>query len=140
MGRVIGLDFGTKRTGIAVTDPLQIVVNPLNTLPTPEVLAFLKEYIAREPVDLIVCGHPGTEDKDTQEALNQFVKALKDACADTPFVFQDETLSSRRASRVIYQAGVKKMRRRDKGLVDQVSAMLILQEYLGHSHDMPTSL
>jgi putative holliday junction resolvase len=132
MGRILGLDFGTKRTGIAGTDPLQIVVSPLGTFPTPDVIGFLKEYTMQTKVDRLVCGHPGTEDSKTLHALDGFIKKLKAEIPALEVVFQDEQYTSQRASAIILRSGVPKMKRRNRALIDQVAAVLILQEYLGH--------
>jgi putative Holliday junction resolvase len=132
MARILGIDFGTKRTGIAATDPLKIIVSPVITLPTEEVLDFLVNYMKTEIVEGIVCGHPGEENKETLSALEQFVHRIKTTFPDIPVFFQDEHLTSRKASDLIVRSGLRKKKRRDKSLIDKVSAVLILQEYLGH--------
>lgn len=136
MGRVLGIDFGTKRTGLAVTDPLKIIVRPLATVDTDNVLGFLKEYTQSEAVEYFVCGHPGSGHKETLDSLLAFVEQLKSCFPDIPIVFQDEQLSSSRASALISRSGLPRMKRRNKALIDQVSAVLILQEYLGHLNDV----
>lgn len=138
MARILGIDFGTRRTGIAVTDPLKIIVSPLTTLKTEEVIDFLKGYMEAEKVESLVCGLPGSENTDTRRALEKFVEQLKVNFPHLPIAFQDEDLTSRKASEVILRSGLKKMKRRDKALVDKISAVLILQEYLGHLNDVHT--
>lgn len=138
MARILGIDFGTKRTGIAATDPLKIIVSPVASVNTPEVIDFLKDYMKTEPVEALVCGLPGSENTDTLKSLEEFVVALRTHFPLLPIHFQDEHLTSRDASSIIFKSGVRKMKRRDKGLVDRVSAVLILQEYLGHLNDVHT--
>ncbi len=139
MARILGIDFGTKRVGIAVTDPLQLIVNPLVVKAPEQVIPFLREYLASEDIELIVCGEPGIEYASTRVALDRFVVLLKEAFPGIPVVFQDEHLTSHKASGIILRSGVPKMKRRDKALVDSVSAVLILQEYLGHLGDVHLS-
>ena len=136
MARILGIDYGTRRTGLAATDPLQIIVNPLTVLPTEEILPFLETYCKQEEVEKIVCGIPGEQFIETRKAIQAFVRALKKVLPEMPVVFQDESLTSQRASGIILQSGLRRMQRRDKRLVDQVSAVLILQEYLGHLNDV----
>src|SRR5690606_14989104 len=135
MARVLGMDFGTKRTGLAVTDPMQIIVNPLAVLPTEEIIPFLEDYFRKEEVELLVCGLPGEKDTGVRQALATFMKEFEKRLPELRIVYQDEQLTSDRASGIIRKSGLKKMQRRDKSLIDQVSAVLILQEYLGHLND-----
>jgi putative Holliday junction resolvase len=139
MPRIIGIDFGTKRIGLAVTDPLQIIVSPLATVETEIALDFLKKYIQSEKVELFVCGYPGPEHAETIQAIESFVQQLKEHFPLIPVAFQDEQLSSVRAAAIIRSVETRKMKRRDKTLVDKVSAVLILQEYLGHLKDIPNT-
>jgi putative Holliday junction resolvase len=136
MARILGIDYGTKRVGVAVTDPMQIIVQPLETVPTSQAVHFLKEYTRQEKVELLVCGKPDARYSDTLAALDAFILELQTALPELRIVFQDEDLTSQRASGIILHSGAKRMQRRDKSLVDQVSAVLILQEYLGHLNDM----
>jgi putative Holliday junction resolvase len=136
MARIIGIDFGTKRIGLAVTDPDQIIVSPLAVIPRGEVLRFISDYIAKEKVECVVCGMPGEQYADTRKALETFIVELKTVLGEIPVAFQEEHLSSSKASDIILRSGVSKMKRRDKGLIDKVSAVLILQEYLGHLNDV----
>jgi len=138
MARILGIDFGTKRTGIAATDPLKIIVSPVATVSTSEVIDFLKVYLKTEPVEALVCGLPGNENTDTLQSLEEFVAQLRIHFPHLPIHFQEEHRTSREAASLIYKSGLRKMKRRDKGLVDRVSAVLILQEFLGHLNDVHT--
>ncbi len=139
MARILGIDFGTRRTGIAATDPLKIIVSPVTTLKTEDVIDFLISYMKSEKVESIVCGLPGEENTDTRRSLERFVDQLKIHFPELPIMFQNEHMTSRRASELILKSGLKKMKRRDKSLIDKVSAVLILQEYLGHLNDVNTT-
>lgn len=133
MARILAIDYGTKRTGIAVTDPLQIIANGLDTLPTEQVFDFLKKYIAEEPVETIVVGEPMYPDGNPAQIAPQvqaFVKQLRELFPTLKVLMQDERFTSEDAKKIILQSGAKKKKRQDKGLVDKISAVLILQEYL----------
>jgi len=136
MARILGIDYGTKRIGFAVTDPLQIIVSPLAVIAAEEAIPYLMDYVAKEEVELLVLGMPGEAYEKTRSALKEFVGKMRKVLPQVPIVYQDEHLTSRKASEIILQSGARKMQRRDKGLVDQVSAVLILQEYLGHLKDV----
>ena len=133
MSRVIALDYGKKRTGIAVTDPLKIIANPLETVETQRLFDFLKSYFEREEVEAIVLGYPRkldmTDTNTTQDVL-QLEKRLKKSFPAKNVVLQDERLTSRMALDAMIRGGMKKKDRRIKGNVDRISATLILQEYL----------
>ncbi|OWY18180.1 Holliday junction resolvase RuvX [Sphingobacteriales bacterium UPWRP_1] len=133
MGRVVAIDFGLKRTGIAVTDELKITANGLTTLDTPALLPFLKNYIATEPVEIIVVGEPlnlnGTETHAT-EAAGKLVQELLKLFPQIPVEREDETYTSKMAMQTLVTLGVSKKKRRDKKLIDKVSATLILQSFL----------
>ena len=132
----MGIDFGMKRTGISVTDPNQIIVQGLETQETGTVLAFIISYAGREPVDEIVVGYPFVEgawgDRRFKEKLDQFIADLKKAFVSIPVTLHDERNTSVHAREIISQSGLKKSKRQDKALLDKTSAILILQEYLGH--------
>jgi putative Holliday junction resolvase len=136
MGRIMGIDFGLKRTGISVTDPNQIIVQGLETQETTTVLTFIINYATREPLDEIVVGYPFVEgawgDKRFKEKLDKFIADLKKAFNSIPVSLHDERNTSVHAREIISQSGFKKSKREDKGLLDKTSAILILQEYLGH--------
>lgn len=135
MARILGIDFGTKRVGFAVTDPLQIIVNPLEVRERRDALQFLTDYCSKEQVELIVCGQPAERYQETRTALLGFIAEVQKALPDMRIVYQDEELSSDRAAGIIRRSGLRKYQRRDKSLIDKVSAVLILQEYLGHLRD-----
>ncbi|MEM6964887.1 MAG: Holliday junction resolvase RuvX [Bacteroidota bacterium] len=136
MARILGIDYGTKRVGIAVTDPLQIIVNGLTTVPTDEIFEFLEKYTKEEGVESIVVGLPTNEDGTPAQIAHLivgFIRKVKKLFPEMEVDTQDERYTSQDAKEIILQSGVKKKRRRkDKGLVDEVSAVLILQDYLGH--------
>lgn len=133
MGRIIALDYGKRRTGIAVTDPLQIIAQPLETVDSDKLIAHLTAYFLREQVDLIVLGDPRNldgSDTDATALVNTFEETLQKAFPQYRIVRVDERLTSRMAKQAIIDAGYKKKDRRNKKLVDTVAAALILQTYL----------
>ncbi len=133
MGRILAIDFGTKRTGIAVTDPLRIVPGGLTTVATHELMAFLAGYFAKEQVDLIVVGHPTNmngEESASMQQIRPFVDKLRKQYPDKEVVMFDERFTSVLAQKAILEAGIKKMARRNKALVDEVSATIILESYM----------
>ena len=135
MARILGIDYGTKRIGIAKTDPLQIIVTGLTTVPTKEIFDFLKKYIEEEEVECIVVGEPMHEDGSPAQIAHLvvgFIRKIKKLFPDIKVDTQDERNTSQDAKEIIFLSGLKKKKRRDKGLVDEVSAVLILQDYLGH--------
>ncbi|MBQ8047621.1 MAG: Holliday junction resolvase RuvX [Prevotella sp.] len=155
--RILSIDYGRKRTGIAVTDPLQIIANGLATVSTSELYAYLAEYVGREPVERIVIGKPLQTNGRPSENLarvEQFVNRWRKNRPDIPIDYYDERFTSVMAHRTMIDAGLKKTARQDKALVDTISATIILQGYLENrrmkgrhdtsSHapdpDIPTSL
>jgi putative Holliday junction resolvase len=133
MGRIMAIDYGGKRTGLAVTDPLQIIATGLMTIETPKLMAFLKTYIPTESVELVLVGMPTNwDDSDTHNTANvrRFIVAFKKAHSATPIQEVDERYTSKMASHAISQMGLKKKRREQKGLIDEVAATIMLQEYL----------
>ncbi len=135
MSRILGIDFGKKRTGLSVTDPLQIIVTGLDTQDTSLLRPFIKDYLQKEEVEKIVIGLPTHKDgnftliKSDIDALALF---LNKEFPKIEIDFQDESFTSLEAKSVIFRSGVKKEKRKDKKLVDKVSAILILQKYLKH--------
>ncbi|EON77646.1 Putative Holliday junction resolvase [Lunatimonas lonarensis] len=134
MGRVLAIDLGTKRTGLAVTDPLQLVANPLETIPTHTLLTFLKAYCGREEVETLVLGYPksmdGTDTNMTKQVLTM-QKKLANIFADKKVVLVDERFTSKMAMQSMIAMGSKKKDRREKaGNLDKISATIILQTYL----------
>lgn len=134
MGRILAIDYGQKRCGVAATDPLQITPGGLGCIPTHQLLAFVTEYCQREPVERIILGYPrqmNNEESASMKYIRPFVGRLKQALPEIPIEYQDERFTSRLAQRAIREAGIGKRRReQDKGLVDEVSAVIILQSYL----------
>jgi putative Holliday junction resolvase len=133
MGRLLCLDYGRKRVGIAVTDPLKIIAGGLDTVPTHQIRDFLKTYLVDEEVEVLVVGYPKTLRNEPSEAaryIDPFLKWFRERYPAIPLELFDERFTSRMAERSIIEAGVPKMARRDKGLRDKVSASLILQSYL----------
>lgn len=133
MARIMSFDYGTKRLGIAVTDPLQIIANGLTTIHPKDVLDFLKKYLQTEQVEAFVVGEPKQMDGTASESAQHvkgFVNLLKKNFPDIPVVMVDERFTSKMASAAILQSGAKKKTRQDKALVDTVSATIILQSYM----------
>ncbi|MGB5821650.1 MAG: Holliday junction resolvase RuvX [Saonia sp.] len=133
MGRVVALDYGKRRTGIAVTDELQIIASGLTTIATNELLGFLKDYVKVEQVDLFVMGEPKQMDNTPSESealIQPFLEKMLRTFPEIPIERQDERFTSKMAFQSMLDSGVKKKKRRDKGLVDEISATLILQAYL----------
>lgn len=133
MGRILALDYGTKRTGIAVTDSLQIIATALETVRTHRLLAFLSDYCLREKVVLFVLGMPKNldlSDTKTTQAVRTLEKQLKKQFPQIPVCLTDERFTSKIALDAMRRGGMKKKDRREKGAVDKISAVLILQSYL----------
>ena len=133
MGRILALDYGRKRTGIAVTDVLQIIANGLTTVPSHTLPDFLLQYVAREPVDLILIGLPKQMNNELSESMKYikpFAQRLKKILPNIPVEFVDERFTSVLAHRTMIDAGLKKKDRQSKELVDEVSATIILQSYM----------
>lgn len=138
MGRLLCLDYGKKRVGIAVTDPLRIIAGGLKTVPTHHIRDYLKTYIAGEEVDRLVVGYPKTVRNEPSEAIryiDPFIRWFRKEFPAIPVDLYDERFTSRMAERSLLEAGVPKLARRDKSLVDKVSASLILQSYLDASRN-----
>jgi putative Holliday junction resolvase len=133
MGRILAIDYGVKRTGIAVTDPLRIIATALETVLTAELLKFLKAYLQKEPVDEFVVGMPKTllnEDSEIAPAVRKFVEHLKVTFPEKPVHLVDERFTSSMAKRAMIDGGMKKKDRRVKGNVDKISATIILQSFM----------
>lgn len=137
MGRILAIDYGKKRTGLAVTDSLRMIATALETIPTAELLAYLKTYTQKETVDEFVIGMPKTlknEDSQTAPLVRQFVGELKKNFPDKPVHEVDERFTSSLAQRAMIEGGMKKKDRQEKGNVDKISATIILQSFLESSH------
>ncbi len=134
MARIIALDIGKKRTGIAVSDPLQIIASALETVETGELIGFLKRYIAKEQVEKVVVGYPLNFDDSPTDAtpiVEKFIVKFGNVFPTMPVIKTDERMTSKMASREIAGMGLKKKDREQKELIDAVSAVMMLQEYLG---------
>lgn len=133
MARIMAVDYGIKRVGLAVTDPLQIISSALDTIPTEKVLDFIKKYCSEEEVEHFVVGEPTHADGNPTyltPLVHQFIAELNKAFPQIPVSTWDERYTSVEAKRVILAAGFKKKQRQDKALVDRISAAIILQEYM----------
>jgi putative Holliday junction resolvase len=133
MGRLLAIDYGKKRTGIAVTDTLQLIANGLTTVPTHELLAFILDYVSREPVERILVGLPkqmNNEASENMKRIEPFVRSLQKKLPDVPVEYVDERFTSVLAHRAMLDAGLKKKDRQNKALVDEISATIILQSYM----------
>jgi len=133
MGRILALDYGKKRTGIAVTDELQIIASGLTTIETKDIFSFLKEYIASEKVETFVVGEPKQMDNtpsESEELIKKFLIQLQKNFPDIPIERVDERFTSKMAFQTMIDAGLKKKKRQNKALIDEISATLILQNYL----------
>ncbi|WP_276167603.1 Holliday junction resolvase RuvX [Zobellia alginiliquefaciens] len=133
MGRLLALDYGKKRTGIAVTDELQLIASGLTTVRTFELIDFLKEYTQKEKVETFIVGEPRQMDNTPSESealIGPFLNRLKKVFPHIPVERHDERFTSKMAFQTMIDSGLKKKQRRDKALVDEISATIILQAYL----------
>ncbi len=133
MPRILAIDYGLKRTGLAVTDPLQIISSALTTVETPQLFNFLKDYFKKEEVERIIIGDPrNLDDSDTHATphVKKVIERLKKEFPSIPVETVDERYTSKMASRAMIDMGMKKMQRRDKGMVDQIAAAIMLQEFM----------
>ena len=133
MARIISIDYGRKRTGLAVTDPLQLIAGGLATVSTSELFEWLKAYIAKQPVERLVIGEPRQPNGEPSENLarvQQFVNRWRKAVPDVPIEYYDERFTSVLAHQVMIDGGLKKKARQNKALVDEISATIILEDYM----------
>jgi RNAse H domain protein, YqgF family len=133
LGRILAIDYGTKRTGIAVSDPLRLIAGGLETVSTKELEPWLAKYFAREDVSTIVVGKPTQMDgtpSQTWRYVEPLVARLRRAWPDKQVILHDERFTSVMAHRTMLESGIGKMARRDKALVDKISATIILQSYM----------
>jgi len=137
MGRIIAIDYGVKRTGIAVTDELQIIASGLTTVKTPELIKFLKDYLKKEEVELILVGEPkqmNNTPSESEKYILPFLEKLKAEFTSIPVKRVDERFTSKMASQSLFDSGMKKKKRQNKALLDEISATIILQSYLYNKH------
>jgi putative Holliday junction resolvase len=133
LGRILAIDFGKKRTGIAATDELQIIASGLTTVNTDDLIPFLKEYISKNQVELFVVGKPkqmNNTDSESEALILPFLKKLKNQIPQIPLLRIDERFTSKIALQTMIDGGLNKKQRRNKALVDEISATIILQSYL----------
>ena len=133
MSRILAIDYGKKRTGIAVTDILQIIANGLTTVPTTELMDFILKYVEKEQVERIVVGYPkqmNNEDSENMKRIVPFVNHLKKKLPHIPVEWVDERFTSVLAHQAMLDGGLRKKARQNKALVDEISATIILQSYL----------
>jgi putative Holliday junction resolvase len=133
MARILSIDYGLRRTGLAVTDPLQIIATGLTTVESKQLIPFLKDYFAREEVELIIIGEPKNwDDTDTHATplVEKFIKQLEKNFPNIPVKKVDERYTSKMAKDAMLEMGLKKMQRRNKKLVDEIAATIMLQEYM----------
>jgi putative Holliday junction resolvase len=140
MGRIMGIDYGRKRTGVAVTDPLKIIAGNLATVPTHTLMQFIKDYLSREQVERIVIGQPtqlNGEPSESMKYITPFVNRLRKELPDMPVVMYDERFTSTIAHQAMIDGGMKKSDRRDKNRVDAIAATIILNDYLQSIYNQP---
>lgn len=133
MGRILAIDYGQKRVGLAVTDELQLIANSLTTVHSKDIITFLKDYVNKEKVDCFVVGEPkqmNNQPSESAKFIEPFIKQLKKQFPDISIARTDERFTSKIASQTILTAGLKKKDRQNKELIDTISATIILQSYL----------
>jgi len=133
MARILAIDYGTKRTGIAITDELQLIASGLTTVDTKVIFDFLRNYFASENVELVLVGEPTQKDgspSDVEEKIQKFLKKFGNIFPKMPVKRVDERYTSKMAFQTMIDSGLKKKQRRNKALLDEISATIILQEYL----------
>jgi putative Holliday junction resolvase len=133
MSRIVAIDYGSKRTGIAITDEMQLIASGLTTVDTKHLIAFLKTYVSQEKVELFLVGEPKQMDNTPSESevlIIKFLEKLGKALPDIPVKRVDERFTSKMAFQTMIDSGLNKKQRKNKALVDEISATLILQSYL----------
>ncbi|WP_298302093.1 Holliday junction resolvase RuvX [Flavobacterium sp.] len=133
MPRILSIDYGIKRTGIAVTDEFQIIASGLTTIPSDTTIAFLKEYFANEKVEKVIIGEPkqmNGQPSESAEIIEKFVTKFKSEFPDMKLDRVDERFTSKMAFQTMIDSGLKKKQRQNKGLVDEIAATIMLQDYL----------
>ena len=133
MARLLAIDFGTKRTGIAITDEMQIIASGLTTVLTKDLILYLKDYVSKENVELVIIGEPKQKDgthSDVELHIKKFIKALTNVIPTLKIERFDERFTSKIAFNTMIASGVSKKKRKNKALIDEISATIILQDYL----------
>ncbi len=136
MARILSIDYGGKRTGLAVTDPLKIIATGLQTVETPKLVSFLKNYFSKEQVELVIIGMPVNWDDTATHAtplVQKFIKEFQKNFPSIPIKEVDERFTSKLASQAMLQMGLKKKQRQNKAMLDEIAATIMLQEYLQHN-------
>lgn len=136
MGRILSIDYGQKRTGIAVTDEMQIIASGLTTIETPVIFDFLTNYFSKEKVDKVIIGEPKQMDGSPSESaiyIEKFCENFQNKFPNLPLVKVDERFSSKMAFQTMIDSGLKKKQRQNKGLIDEIAATILLQDYLNSS-------
>ena len=136
MARILSIDYGGKRTGLAVTDPLKIIATGLCTVETPKLSAFLKDYFSKAEVELVIIGMPVNWDDSATHAtplVQKFIKEFQINFPSIPIKEVDERFTSKLASQAMLQMGLKKKQRQNKSMIDEIAATIMLQEYLQHN-------
>lgn len=138
MARVLSIDYGRKRVGLAVTDPEQIIANRLTTIPTHTIWDFLNDYFQKEKIETVVVGYPKQMNNEASEAvryINPFLKKFQKQYPEMNLEILDERFTSKMAFQTMIDGGLKKQKRQNKGLIDGISATIILQSYLEHKRN-----
>jgi putative Holliday junction resolvase len=134
MPRILAIDYGTKRVGLAVTDPLKIIASPMETVHSKDLIQYITDYIKREEVEAIVCGYPTNEEGEATDAtrhVDAFINLFRKKFPTMPLHLQDESFSSQEAMQAMINSGSKKKQRNKKsGNIDKISAAIILQQFL----------
>lgn len=136
MARILSIDYGGKRTGLAVTDPFKIIATGLKTVETPKLISFLKDYFSKEEVELVIVGMPVNWDDTATHAtplVQKFIKEFQKNFTSIPIKEVDERFTSKLASQAMLQMGLKKKQRQNKAMLDEIAATIMLQEYLQHN-------
>jgi putative Holliday junction resolvase len=139
LARILAIDYGRKRVGLAVTDPMQIIANGLDTVSAKDLLDYLEKYMINEEVELFVVGYPkqlNNEDSESMKYLKPFLGKLKKKFPDIPIEMVDERFTSKIAFQTMIDGGLKKKQRQDKAMIDKVSATIILQSYMETKRNM----
>lgn len=133
MGRILAIDYGQKRCGLAVTDELKIIANSLTTVSTAELMPFIKDYFNKEKIELVIIGKPmqmNNTESESEKFIGPFVKNLQKQYPEIPIIRFDERFTSKMAFQTMIDSGISKKKRRNKALVDTISATIILQSYM----------
>ncbi len=140
MGRIMAIDYGRVRTGLAVTDPVRIIATALTTVETPTLLRYIKDYCAREEVDIFVVGdarHMNGTPSESMQLIEPFVAKLHETFPDKEIARVDERFTSKMAFQTMIDSGLKKKDRRNKGMIDQIAATIMLQTYMNTINNRP---